>query len=94
MSAPSIALPSDSDDHVVEVPRLVRLCRRYKPEGRDFRLVPQRVCWSGDTIDVCSVCGMDVYDRAWQNHHSEEMLEMVEPNAKIRDAGERAAPPL
>ena len=64
----------------VDLPRLVRLCRRHKPEGRDFRLIPQRVCWSGDSIDVCSACGMDVYDREWLQHHSEEMLEMVKPN--------------
>lgn len=67
----------------VPLHRLVRLCRRHKPSGRDFRLIPQRVCWSGDTIDVCSVCGMDVYDSEWPKHHSEELLEMVEPNREL-----------
>lgn len=56
---------------------VVRLCRRYKPEGQDFRLIPQHVCWSGDTIDVCSVCGMDVYDKEWPKCHSDEMVEAV-----------------
>ena len=30
---------------------------------------------------------MDVYDREWLQHHSEEMLEMVKPNV----AGEATA---
>ena len=76
----SIESTNDEQRDSVAVQRRVRLCRRHRPEGRDFKLIPQRVCWSGDTIDVCSACGMDVYDREWSKHHSEEMLEMAEPN--------------
>ena len=74
--------PQDTTAPAVDQQHLVRLCRRHRPEGRDFKLIPQRVCWSGDTIDVCSACGMDVYNREWPKHHIGETTEMVEPNEK------------
>ena len=58
----------------------VRLCRRYNAKGYEFRLLPQPVAWSGDTIDVCSICGMDIYSPEWGSNHSEAVLEMAEPN--------------
>lgn len=78
----SIESTTDEQRDSVAVQRFVRRCRRHRPEGRDFELIPQRVFWSGDTIDVCSACGMDVYDREWSKHHIGEPTEMVEPNAE------------
>lgn len=49
----------------------VGICTRTGSAGRPFKLVSQSVCWSGDKIDVCSVCGMSPYDRGWDTCHSD-----------------------
>lgn len=61
MSAPSIALPSESSDHVVDLPRLVRLF----PSPWSFDTSPQEtppsrysaVIYSADSTRICETRG-------------------------------------
>ena len=45
---------------------------------RQYRLVGQFVCWSGDSLDICSECGMDIYDPAFGLFHPETCKESLQ----------------
>jgi hypothetical protein len=38
-------------------------------EKRIAKLWGQRVFWSGDMIDVCSICGLDVWSLDYEKFH-------------------------
>lgn len=47
----------------------VEKCYKYRPEGIPFKFILNRVIWSGDAVESCSICKMSVYDPDWGEFH-------------------------
>jgi len=44
-------------------------CYRNNSKGAKFKLMVSRVSWSGDDIEICSICKMITYDVHWSDYH-------------------------